>query len=233
MDSRDQRDMTENGFNITLSEAVHEGLFILGENARHLIYNILEKVYQVRREQIPEKPEALHKALEDSLGSQAKSVERLIVKELYSRIGLRFKGCEGWTLAECVNFAKKHNESNDRILLSGLLTQIRYLRDAVNTPKPSLPQSSNEAYVPQEHRGADPSIRQKAKPTIKDVIVEMVKAKGLDPDKVLAKEFLAEPDRIYAPSNERESFEIRALSKALLQSLKKELFDAQNLRNPR
>jgi len=54
----------------------------------------------------------------------------------------------------------------------------------------------------------------------------MVKAKGLEPEKVFAQEFLAEPYRIYASPSEREALEIRALTKALLESLKKELFAA-------
>jgi hypothetical protein len=227
------REVAEDGFNLALLEAVDEGLLILGENARHLIYHIVEKMYRIKREQIPEKPEALHEALEGSLGSRARVVEKLIAKEFYSRLGLSFKGCENFTLAECISYAKKHNKNTDRATLSQLLAQIRYLRSAVNVPEQEILQNAKEVRVPQGHGREDPIIRPKAKPMIKDVIIEMMKAKGLDPERVLVKEFLAEPHRIQAPPSERESFEIRALSKALLESLKKDLLDAQNPPNRR
>ena len=83
-----------------------------------------------------------------------------------------------------------------------------------------------------EYAKAELSIRPKAKPTMRDFFIEMVRAKGLDPDKVFAKEFLLEPEIKYLDQQERERREIRALSKALLESLKSELLAAEYSQNP-
>ena len=234
MDSHNTKKMAENGFNLAFLEAVDEGLLILGENARHLIYHILEKMYQVRRDQIPENPEALHKALEASVGSQAKVVEKLVAREFCSRLGLSFKGCEGLTLAETISYAKKHNQSTQLATLSQLLAQIRYLRTAVNVPEHwgTSVETSSEVRIPKERERAGPSIGPKSKTIIKDVMMEMLRAKGIDPQKTIM-DSLAEPHHIPASPSERESVELQALSKALLESLKKDLLDTRNLKNSR
>jgi hypothetical protein len=110
--------MTENRFNRALLEAVDDGLLFLGESARHLVYHSVEKVFQISPEQIPEKPEAFHRALETLLGSGGKVIEKQIVKKLYSGLGLSFEDCEGWTLANCISYAKKRNKTIYRDLLS-------------------------------------------------------------------------------------------------------------------
>jgi len=156
MDPRRTREAVENGLNLALLEAVDEGLLLLGENARDMIYHIVENMYDIRRDQIPEKPEALHEALEDSLGPQARAVEKLIAREFLSRIGLSFKGFENLTLPECISYAKEHSNNTDRLTLSQLLTQIRYLRVTINSPEQEILQNSKRVRVPQQHGRTDP-----------------------------------------------------------------------------
>jgi len=48
----------------TLLQAVDEALLVPGEIVRTAIYERIERSYQVKREEIPEKLETFHKALE-------------------------------------------------------------------------------------------------------------------------------------------------------------------------
>ena len=89
-----------------LLEAVDEGLLVPGEIVRAAIYERLERIYQVKRGEIPEKLETFHLALEDLLGAGGKVMEKLIAKSLYRRLELNFTQHDGWTLIDYVNHAK-------------------------------------------------------------------------------------------------------------------------------
>ena len=89
-----------------LLEAVDEGLLVPGEIVRAAIYERLERSYQIKRGEIPEKLETFHRALQDLLGGGGKVMEMLIVRNLYRRLGLSFEEHDGWTLVDYVNHAK-------------------------------------------------------------------------------------------------------------------------------
>jgi hypothetical protein len=91
----------------TLLHAIDDGLGVPGEIVRTAIYDRIERSYQLTREEIPEKLEAFRRALEDLLGKSAKLMEKLIAKNLYSRLGLDFVAHENWTLVDYVNHAKE------------------------------------------------------------------------------------------------------------------------------
>jgi hypothetical protein len=88
-------------------EAVDYGLMVLGEIVRRAIYGRIEKDHGLKRADIPEQLEAFHKALESVLGISAKTVERLIAKNLYQKLGLDFTEHVNWTLADYSNLVKK------------------------------------------------------------------------------------------------------------------------------
>jgi hypothetical protein len=90
-----------------LLEAVDFGLLVPGETVRATIYERLETVYGIKREEIPEKLPAFHQALRELVGSVANVLERVIAKNLYSRLGLSFVKHEDWTLVDYVDHAKK------------------------------------------------------------------------------------------------------------------------------
>lgn len=90
-----------------LLEAVDEGLLVPGEIVRAAIYDRIERSYQLKRGEIPEKLETFHLALEDLLGKGAKVMEKLIAKNLYNHLGLNFTQHDGWTLVDYVNHAKE------------------------------------------------------------------------------------------------------------------------------
>jgi hypothetical protein len=94
------------GFREALLEAVDYGLMVLGEIVRQAIYERIEKDHGLKRTEIPERLEAFHKALGSVLGVSAKTVEKLIAKNLYQRLGLSFTPRPEWTLIEYVDHAK-------------------------------------------------------------------------------------------------------------------------------
>ena len=65
-----------------------------------------------------------------------------------------------------------------------------------------------------------------------DMLKEMMRAWGLEPEKILTSEALAEPHWSYASSEEREKEEIRLLGLALKDSIKKELLASLNFPSP-
>jgi hypothetical protein len=94
-------------FSKLLLDAVDHALLVLGETARLAIYDCVESSYQIRREEIPEKLEAVHGALTDLLGKGGNMVERVAAENLYKSLHLTFEPNEDWTLIDYVNHAKR------------------------------------------------------------------------------------------------------------------------------
>jgi hypothetical protein len=90
-----------------LLEAVDHALLVLGETARQAIYDCIESSYQIRREEIPEKLEALHGALTDLLGRGGNMIESVAAENLYRTLHLTFELNEDWALVDYVNQAKR------------------------------------------------------------------------------------------------------------------------------
>ncbi len=107
------------GFREHLLGAVDYGLMVLGEFVRQAIYEQIENHHALKREEIPERLEAFHIALEDVLGTSTRTVERLIVKNLYQRLDLYFVDHLEWTFVEYVNSAIAALESNPADTTSG------------------------------------------------------------------------------------------------------------------
>jgi len=95
--------------------AVDYGLLALGEIVRSTIYERIEESYQVKREEIPEKLDTFHKALQELLGRGAEVVKRLIAKNLYSSLNLRFPEHDNWSLVDYVQDAKDQIASRELI----------------------------------------------------------------------------------------------------------------------
>jgi hypothetical protein len=94
-------------FREVLLQAVDDALLVPGEIVRAAIYDRIERDCQIGREEIPEKLELLHKALQQLLGVAAKVMEKLIAKNLYRRLNLDFNEHENWTLVDYVDHAEK------------------------------------------------------------------------------------------------------------------------------
>lgn len=90
-----------------LLQAIDDALLVPGEIVPVAIYDRIERSYQIRREEIPEKLELFHKALQQLLGVGARVMEKSISKNLYRRFKLNFDEHENWTLLDYVDHAKK------------------------------------------------------------------------------------------------------------------------------
>jgi len=84
-------------------------------------------------------------------------------------------------------------------------------------------QSKGVEFLRNIYTSAGLSIRPQSHHTKIDMLKELMRAWGLEPEKILAEEVLTEPHRTYASPEEREKEEIRLLGSALKDSLKKDL----------
>jgi hypothetical protein len=107
--------MVEKGkdFDRLFIEAVDEGLDVLGESGRHMIFFHLEKSCSVKRHEIPKKPEAFAEGLEKIFGAGASVIEKLIVKSLYLKLGLKYEDKEERPFADYVNDLKEANDPKE------------------------------------------------------------------------------------------------------------------------
>lgn len=90
-----------------LAKAIDGGLSALGEIVRDTIYDRLEQKYQLRREEIPEKLDAFHNALQRTFGAGARVIEAHIVKTLDSGLDLGLTEHADWTIVDYFEVAKK------------------------------------------------------------------------------------------------------------------------------
>ena len=95
------------GLKEALLHAIDDGLAVPGEIVRTAIYDRIERSYQLRREEIPEKLPTFHKALEDLLGASAKVMEKVIAKNLYNQVGIEFTPKKDWTIMDYVKHIEK------------------------------------------------------------------------------------------------------------------------------
>ena len=85
-----------------------DAFLVPGKIVRTALFECLERTYQIRREDIPEKLEDFHSALRELLGASCPVIERLIAKNLHNHLGLNstFKRVDGWTLVDYVKHAQ-------------------------------------------------------------------------------------------------------------------------------
>jgi len=94
-------------------EAVDESLKSLGESVRQMIFFHLEKSYSLKRQDIPKKPEAFAEGLEKIFGVGALVLEKIIVKTLYSKLGLEYEDKKDFVFMDYLrNFITTKEEQN-------------------------------------------------------------------------------------------------------------------------
>jgi hypothetical protein len=90
-------------------------------------------------------------------------------------------------------------------------------------------QSKGIEFLRDIYAKADFHIRTQNKTTPTEMLKRMVRSIGLDPEKVLNREALGEPHRIYATSDEREKEETTLLVKAFVDNIKTQLKDSNTI----
>jgi len=74
-----------------LEEAIEEGLNVLGSSGKQMLFFHLEKNYRLKKQEITRKPEAFAVAIEEIFGAGASVLEKIIVKNVYSKLGLKYQ----------------------------------------------------------------------------------------------------------------------------------------------
>ena len=80
---------------------------IFKETGAKVIYDYLENNSHLKREEIAEKPEVFSLGLQRLLGSATPVIERLILKNLYSRLELNFRERRGYEFSDYVKELRK------------------------------------------------------------------------------------------------------------------------------
>jgi hypothetical protein len=94
-------------FKKALMEAIDEGLLMLGESGREVIYFRLKQSYALKKEDVPNNPEIFVSCLREIFGSGAEVIERTIIRSLYKKLGIESKAKKGFGFMEYLNEAKK------------------------------------------------------------------------------------------------------------------------------
>jgi len=83
--------MENEEFENKIIECIDRGLESLGKSVKHAIYWHLEHNKNLKREEIPKKPEEFIKALESIFGAGAEVLEGIIIREIKLEFGLSLK----------------------------------------------------------------------------------------------------------------------------------------------
>ncbi|MEM2262813.1 MAG: hypothetical protein QXT10_03080 [Candidatus Bathyarchaeia archaeon] len=99
----------KNAFEKALTEAVDEGLLMLGESGREVVYFRLRHSYAMDKEDVPTHPEIFIKCLQGIFGEGAKALEKAIIKILYRKLGLIYVEKKNFDFLECLNEARRQS----------------------------------------------------------------------------------------------------------------------------
>ena len=100
--------MAQENFDYILLSAVEESLSSLGESPKQAILFHLETSFKIKKERIPTNLTEFTKALEGIFGPGASYLEKLIMKKLYEKLGLKFENSVAVEFSERIEAAKKH-----------------------------------------------------------------------------------------------------------------------------
>ncbi len=98
--------MPQNNLNDIILAAVEDGLSSLGDSPKQAIIFHLETSFHIKKECIPENLTEFTKALEGIFGPGASYLEKLILKHLYGKLGLKFEE-KSWNFQEYIDNVKK------------------------------------------------------------------------------------------------------------------------------
>jgi ribosomal protein L23 len=96
-------------FEKLLVEAIDDGLSALGDSAKQAIYYHLERIFNVKKEEIPDRMITFTQAIENIFGVGANFIEILIMKKLYEKVdgSFNWNESEGFGFAQYVSEAKR------------------------------------------------------------------------------------------------------------------------------
>jgi len=107
--------LSQNNLKKNLLEAVEEGFSSLGDSPKQAIFFHLETSFEIKKDNIPANLTEFAKALEKIFGPEAFYLEKLIVKRLYEKFGLKFEEVENWDFLEHVSNVKKQLQTEKEV----------------------------------------------------------------------------------------------------------------------
>jgi len=75
---------------------------VFKEAGAEVIYNFIENKYHLKREEIAEKPEVFSTGLKRLLGSAAPVIEKMILRDLYSKLRFEYEEKDGYEFSDYV-----------------------------------------------------------------------------------------------------------------------------------
>jgi len=154
-------------FDRLLQKAIDDALISLGESVRQAIYFHIENKFNVPGDSVPENLEAFQLGLEKIFGAGARFIEILIMKNLYSKIGLPLEiNNLQLEFIEYVNAARKaacqNNQQNQECLNmliaeephSGFIVALSKPDEIYSTSHPSVLHSTEKRKKSQQRSEA-------------------------------------------------------------------------------
>jgi hypothetical protein len=92
-------------FEKILLESIDEGLKVLGESGKHMVFFYLERNCSIRKCDIPKNPEAFVRGLEKIFGAGAPVLEKMILRCMYSKLGLKYEEGKEQRFIDCIKEA--------------------------------------------------------------------------------------------------------------------------------
>ncbi len=107
--SLEETALSKHDFEKLLLEAIDEGLGSLGDSSRQSIYFHLDKSFNIKKDQIPEKIHTFESAIESIFGLGANFLELLIMRRLHEKVGqeVEMPVSETLVFAEYVDASKR------------------------------------------------------------------------------------------------------------------------------
>jgi hypothetical protein len=104
-------------FEKLMLEAVDEGLSALGESSKQAIYFHLDKSFDIKREQIPDRVKAFTQAIENIFGAGAGCLEVLIMRKIHEKVGgiVEWDKSKGFSFIEYVSVARRNFQDRSSI----------------------------------------------------------------------------------------------------------------------
>ena len=110
MSNRFDAEKDQKDWNIFFADIVDDSLKqVFKKEGAKVIYDFLEKQAQLKLEDVANKPEVFSDNLAKLMLSAATIIEKLILKNLYSGLGIKFEEKKGYKFADYIKDARREN----------------------------------------------------------------------------------------------------------------------------
>jgi hypothetical protein len=110
--------LTQDEFDKYLMSAVDEGLCLLGDSSKQAILFHLETSFQLKKENIPSSLTEFQRALEGIFGPGATYIEKIIVKRLHEKLGLKLEESKNTDFLKRVEVARSRTMPKEEITVN-------------------------------------------------------------------------------------------------------------------